>query len=149
MAETLSARDQTQLGLLGLAHNLVAALEAVAALFPVAYLSTGMEIITDRFAEIPELTHSFGWSVIAWSIATIVLSLTMAVLTFIAGWRLAQRHAHSFCLTVAAINCFFFPFGTVVGVLTIIVLKRPAVREAFGAERGHSNLARWESSRLP
>ena len=32
---------------------------------------------------------------------------------------------------MAAIECMFFPFGTVLGVLTIIVLIRPSVKPLF------------------
>jgi hypothetical protein len=149
MSETLSPRDEAQLNLLSLSHNFVAALWAVVALFPVAYLSTGMEIITGRFGGAPELSRSFGWSVILWSAASIVLGLTVAVLTFIAGWRLRRRQARSFCLTIAAINCFFFPFGTVLGILTITVLKRPTVREAFRTRPPLANVAAWEDTKLP
>jgi hypothetical protein len=32
---------------------------------------------------------------------------------------------------MAAISCIFMPFGTVLGVFTIIVLLRPSVKELF------------------
>jgi uncharacterized membrane protein len=143
------SRDHRQLNLLSIFHNLVAALWAVVALFPVAYLGTGLEIIEGRFRGVPELTDTFGWSVILWSTASVVLSVTMAVMTFIAGWRLAQRRARSFCLWVAAINCFFIPFGTVLGVLTLVVLSRPEVQEAFASRSPLPSVAAWEDTPLP
>ena len=39
-----------------------------------------------------------------------------------------------YCLVVAAVECIFMPFGTVLGVFTIIVLMRPGVKERFGVE---------------
>ena len=36
-----------------------------------------------------------------------------------------------FHYAVAAIACMFMPFGTVLGVFTIIVLMRPSVKERF------------------
>jgi len=36
-----------------------------------------------------------------------------------------------FCLVMAGVECIFTPFGTVLGVLTIIVLVRPSVKELF------------------
>ena len=33
---------------------------------------------------------------------------------------------------MAAISCAFMPFGTVLGVFTLIVLLRPGVKELFG-----------------
>lgn len=149
MPNKLTRKDATQLNLLSVFHNLVAALWVVVALFPIVYFGTGVEIVEGRFAGVAELSESFGWTVILWSVASVVLSLAMAVLTFIAGWRLTQRRARAFCITIAAINCFFFPFGTVLGILTIVVLKRPDVREAFRTRSPHPNVAAWEDTRLP
>jgi hypothetical protein len=50
-----------------------------------------------------------------------------------AGRFLARRKHHLFCLVVAGVECLFFPFGTVLGVFTIIVLMRPSVQQAFEA----------------
>jgi hypothetical protein len=38
------------------------------------------------------------------------------------------------CFVVAAIECIFMPFGTVLGVFTIIVLSRPSVKALFQSE---------------
>jgi len=151
VSNTLRDRDETHLNLLSLFHNLVAVLWVLVALFPVVYLGTGMDIVRGRFdgVGIEDLSRSFGWSVVVWSTASIAVSLGMAVLTFLAGIRLTQRRARSFCSTVAAINCFFFPFGTVLGVLTIVVLKRPSVRSTFRTKPRHANVAAWEDTRLP
>lgn len=149
MAEPLSSRDQSQLQALRAFHTVVAVLEASFAVLPVLYLTTGLQIARDRFTDMPELTESFGWGVVTWSVLTIGASLVLAILTFVAGRRLGQRRSHSFCQTVAAINCIFFPFGTILGVLTLIVLKRPSVREAFDTKPRHPNVAAWEGTKLP
>jgi len=59
------------------------------------------------------------------------LGWTLAVCMLIAGRNLAKRRHHTFCLVVAAISCIFMPFGTILGVLTIIVLMRPSVKGLF------------------
>jgi hypothetical protein len=47
-----------------------------------------------------------------------------------------KRHTnYTYCLVVAAIECMFTPFGTVLGVLTIIVLVRPTVKALFGVSQ--------------
>jgi len=38
---------------------------------------------------------------------------------------------HLYSLIVAGLCCFFVPLGTILGVLTIIVLLRPTVKERF------------------
>ncbi len=51
--------------------------------------------------------------------------------TFLAGYFLALRKHYVFCFILAALDCMRFPFGTVVGVFTIIVLSRPSVKALF------------------
>jgi len=36
-----------------------------------------------------------------------------------------------FCVVMAGIACMFMPFGTVLGVFTLVVLTKPVVRELF------------------
>ena len=63
----------------------------------------------------------------------ILTGLALAVCTIIAGRSLAQRRRYLFCLVMAGIEAATcMPFGTVLGVFTIIVLMRPSVRGAFG-----------------
>jgi hypothetical protein len=52
----------------------------------------------------------------------------------ISGWAILQRRARVFSLIVAGLDCAFFPFGTTLGVFTLIVLLRDSVREAYEAE---------------
>ena len=61
-----------------------------------------------------------------------VIHLAIAACVALAGRKLTQRRGHLFCLVVAGVECCFFPFGTVLGVLTILVLTRPSVKHAFG-----------------
>jgi len=65
--------------------------------------------------------------------AAIALGVALAVGTFLAGRSLAERKRHLFCLVMAGINAAICtPFGTVLGIFTIIVLLRPSVKQAFG-----------------
>jgi hypothetical protein len=49
----------------------------------------------------------------------------------LAGRFLAQRVYYTFCFVVAALECIFVPFGTILGVFTIVVLQRSTVKEMF------------------
>jgi hypothetical protein len=46
-----------------------------------------------------------------------------------------QRKRRVFSIVVAALLCTNFPFGTILGVLTIIVLCRQSVMEAYSANQ--------------
>lgn len=81
-------------------------------------------------------SHGFGatlFGVIFVVGATIFIlsGWTLAVLLFIAGRCLARRKRHLFCLVVAGISCLFMPFGTILGVFTMVVLLRPSVKAQF------------------
>lgn len=54
----------------------------------------------------------------------------------LAGRALAQRRRYTFCLVIAGVACMFMPFGTVLGVFTIIVLLRDSVKELFATGGG-------------
>ena len=63
----------------------------------------------------------------------IVLGLSVATCVAFAGRFLARRKHYLFCLVVAGVTAVMcIPFGTILGVFTIIVLMRPSVKEAFG-----------------
>ena len=53
------------------------------------------------------------------------------MLFVLAGRNLARRRRYLFCQVVAGVGCMFMPFGTVLGVFTLVVLSRPAVRNLF------------------
>lgn len=128
--------DRRQLVRLGAFHTVLAMLQAVMALALVAML-------------IDSPAAPGAWSAkVSWTLAFSVPVL--AALTFAAGRRLVEHQAYSFCLTIAALNCFYFPFGTILGIWTLITLKRPSVRKAFPQRRSHyPNIDTWENRRLP
>jgi len=149
MAESMSARDERQLHWLVIFHYIVAAMEALSAVILIVPLARGYGVVTAETSALSEASWSYGWSLIGFSTIAIVFAAAMAFLTARAGRRISERRAHSFCTVVAALNCIYFPFGTLLGVFSLIVLKRPAVREAFGAVTHSPNVAAWEDAKLP
>jgi hypothetical protein len=49
------------------------------------------------------------------------------------GICLQKRTHRTFSLVMSAVNCVHFPFGTVLGVFTFVVLLRDSEREAYRA----------------
>lgn len=126
--------DAEHLRLLSVFHYVVGGLAALFALLPVMHLFMGIAMVTGRFDEGPNQTEArfFGWFFIVLASAMIVAGLAFATSMILAGRFLAQRVYYTFCLVVAALECVFVPFGTVLGVFTIVVLQRPTVKEMFG-----------------
>ena len=60
-----------------------------------------------------------------------IVPLTASALIAFAGRCLRRRRRYTFCLVVAAISCAFVPFGTVLGIFTLVVLTRPGVKPMF------------------
>ena len=62
----------------------------------------------------------------------ILAGWTFGGLTIYAG-RCIKRRAHrSFTFVIAALNLMFMPFGTVLGVFTLMVLSRANVKRLYG-----------------
>jgi hypothetical protein len=54
-------------------------------------------------------------------------------LNLLSGIFLHQRRHRIFSIVVGGLNCLQIPFGTILGVFTIIVLSRNSVRERYAA----------------
>src|SRR5579859_3835018 len=52
----------------------------------------------------------------------LLLGWTMALLTVIAGRSLTRRRRYTFCLVIAGLLCLWMPFGTILGVFTLVTL---------------------------
>lgn len=56
------------------------------------------------------------------------------VLNLMSGLYLQARKHRTFSIFTAAVNCLHMPLGTVLGVLTIVVLLRDTIRESYEAQ---------------
>ncbi|MDZ4816523.1 MAG: hypothetical protein SGI71_09690 [Verrucomicrobiota bacterium] len=52
------------------------------------------------------------------------------------GLFLRMRRYRTFCLVSAAISCIHLPFGTVLGIFSLMVLLRPSVKKIFDENIG-------------
>jgi hypothetical protein len=124
--------DIEHLRLLAIFHYIVGGLAALVSLFPLFHLAMGIAMVTGRFGDgSKDETALFGWFFVAISAALITLGLAFSVALIAAGRCLARQTNYLFCLVMAALSCAFMPFGTVLGVFTIIVLQRPSVKLLF------------------
>lgn len=138
----LSNRDSGDLRLLSLFHYIAGGITALFALFPVVHLIIGIVAIVA-----PEAMQSegepppqwFGWVFVTIASVIILAGWTIAGLMIAAGRSMARGKRHMFCLVVAGLECLIMPFGTILGVFTIIVLMRDSVREAFMESRNAGN----------
>jgi len=133
-------RDTEQLNLLAIFHYVVAGLAALFSFFPLIYTAIGVIFIfaarngTAKPGE--ELPPEFlGWIFAALGSLWFVTGIVMAICILIAGRSLALRRRYTFALVIACIECLFLPFGTVLGVFTIVALSRDSVKALFEAKQ--------------
>ncbi len=73
----------------------------------------------------------FEWIFIVTYVFGAVFLHALIVLNVLAARGLPERRRRALCIVAAAVNCLQVPFGSVLGVLTLIVLTKPGVRDAF------------------
>ena len=132
----MNQEDAEHLRLLSIFHYVVAGIAALFACFPILYLVFGILMLSgtvpgkDPFDE--KMATVFGVFIVAFSVVAILVGLAFCILLILSGRYLRRHVNYTFCLVMAGVACIFMPFGTVLGVFTILVLVRPSVKTAFG-----------------
>jgi hypothetical protein len=62
-----------------------------------------------------------------------VATLVYAGGNLLSGWFLRQKKHRVFSFVVAGLDCLSIPWGTILGIFTIIVLTRPSVQRMYEA----------------
>jgi hypothetical protein len=136
--DTQKQQDAEHLRLLSIFHYVVAGMQVLFASFPIIHFVIGAAMVFgpgsfgSKSGEAPPA--AVGWFFMLFAGAWMLVGWTLAACMVVAGRSLAQRRRYTFCLVVAGITAAVcMPFGTVLGVFTIVVLMRPSVKEAFVA----------------
>ncbi len=126
------SQDSEHLKLLAIFHYVVAGMTALFACIPFIHFFMGLALTTGAFPDTDPEAQTVGIFIMVFAGLFIVAGWTLAALIAFAGRSLQQRTRYLYCLVMAGIECIFMPFGTVLGVFTIIVLMRDSVKELFG-----------------
>ena len=127
--------DTEQLNLLAIFHYVVAGLAALFS-FPPALHDNWRHLHICRAARNSQtgrrLAPRISWLDFCRArFAVVLIGIAMAICILIAGRSLALRKRYSYAFIMACIECLFIPFGTILGVFTIVVLSRESVRALF------------------
>jgi len=125
------SRDAEHLQILSIFHHVLALLVGLLSLLPSLHLVFGIVMISGEITDGEPIGELVGWFVAVLAGLAMLAGMTFAVCLVIAGRSLMRRRRYTFCLIVAGLSCVLMPFGTVLGVFTILVLVRPSVRELF------------------
>ena len=89
----------------------------------------------DALGTSPEtMAQDLNTLIITMIVSGIVLALVSAIHLALVGFKIRQRRWWTFCYLTGWGECIMFPFGTILGIFTIIVLGRPSVKRLFGLD---------------
>lgn len=124
-------RDEEHLNLLSIFHFVLGGFLFLFACFPLLHLGMGILILSGTLDAPEEVPPFIGWFLVIFPAIIILTGWTVSGLVVFAGCKLRQRQMRTFCIVVAAIECMFAPFGTILGVFSIVVLTRDSVARLF------------------
>jgi hypothetical protein len=128
-------QDREHLQLLAIFHYVIAGLAGLLSFFLLFYALIGWFLLYAAQHPGPNNQEPppvfLGWIFIAVGAGFFIAGLTTATCILIAGRRLSRREGYSFALVMACIECLFVPFGTILGVFTILALSRESVKALF------------------
>jgi hypothetical protein len=125
-----------QLNVLAISHYVVGGLHALFGSFGLIHVSFGVAILLGLFpnesraAAGPEMAMAAIFAIIG-SIV-VAAGWTLGIVTILSGRRIARRRSRKFSIIVGAINCALLPFGTTLGIFTLILLSKDSIIQEYG-----------------
>jgi hypothetical protein len=129
----IATHDAEHLRRLAIFHWLLAALTALFSLLPVINLVIGIIAVNGTVDASNPTPAAMGGFFVESALLFVVFGLGFSVPLAYAGRCLQRRERYTFCLVMAALACMQVPFGTVLGVFTLVTLVKPSVKAMFAA----------------
>jgi hypothetical protein len=130
----MSNEDIKNLDLLSLFHYILGGITALFSCIPFIHVFIGLALVSGKFIKDNNGSGPppiFGWLFVIMGAAFILTGWSIAVCMLIAGRKLNRRKHRMFCMVVAGIECMLMPFGTILGVFTLIALNKDSTKEIF------------------
>ncbi len=129
-------QNEEHLRVLSYVHYVLGGLTALMGLVPILHLLLGLGLLTTSLAGQGDPEASVvGVILVAVAGAAILLGVGLGAAQAYAGHCLSHHKNWTFCAVVAAVSCLMIPYGTILGVFTLIVLQRPPVKDLFASRR--------------
>ena len=136
-------RDGEHLKLLAIFHFILAAL----GLFGIAFLALHFVLMRTIFMNPETWKNEKGgpppeifFKMMLWGYAFgLMVILIGGALNLISGLFIRKRRHRMFSIIIGGLNCLHVPFGTLLGVFTILILSRESVRKIYEVSGGSSS----------
>jgi hypothetical protein len=129
-------QDEQYLKLLSIFHYIVAGLTVLFSCFLFIHIAIGVAMLCGAMDGVNNPPPRFlGIFFIVFPSLLIMAAWILAGLMIATGEKLKHCSSYTFCIVIAAIECILMPFGTVLGVFTIIVLMKESVKQLFEAQK--------------
>lgn len=134
-------QDGEYLQILSVLYYVMTGFACLSGCFTTMYLFIGFAMLGGAAAGNMNQDEAAGLAVMGGFISAImlvavVLTWTFAYCLYRTGRNLREARNPTFCFVMACLICLSIPFGTALGIFTIIVLNRPTVKERFAAYGG-------------
>jgi hypothetical protein len=131
----MMTQDEQHLSLLAVFHYVVGGLTALFSCMFLFHVVMGIAMLCGAFDGDAAPPRFMAWMFIVFPSLLVLAGWTLSGFMVAAGRKIKKRTSYTFCLVVAGIECIVMPFGTVLGVFTLVVLSRESVKTLFAAER--------------
>lgn len=128
-------KDREQLKLLAVFYYVWAGLSSLGGCCMSIYIAMGVAMATNpQMLEDGQGTPpppGIGWFIASIGACGLLVILGLAGLYVYVGYCLQRLRHRTFCIVMAAITCLSFPFGTILGVFSLVVLLRASTASLF------------------
>jgi hypothetical protein len=129
----MSNEDIKNIDMLSMFHYIIGGFTALFSCIPFIHVFLGLAMLSGKFFEgkgdAPPPV--IGWLFVIMGAIFILIGWSIAVCMIIIGRKLKRHKNRIFCMVVAGFECMLMPFGTVLGVFTLIALNKDSIREMF------------------
>lgn len=86
-----------------------------------------------------EASKMFGYLFTGIGSLVVLIGWTVTILTFLTGRFIGKQQRWLYCMVMSGILCLSFPFGTVLGITSLILLSKPQYKSLFEEKPHNAN----------
>jgi hypothetical protein len=128
-------QDEAHLNSLSIAHYVVGAFMVLFSCMPLLHVAVGLSFIFGSGEMLSEAGETpppfFGWMFFLIGLFFFIFAQAISISVIVSGRFLRKRKNYLFSFVLACVACLFVPFGTILGIFTIIVLSRDSVKAIY------------------